>query len=550
MKRLLTKRSLPVLIAATFLVAPSVQAETPYYGKTYSQPDQVRHLYPELPITDNTPAFSREGEAFTSQEEMLSYIQQLEGKSPYLTVKSIGTSQEGRDIPALYFTKDKRIDTGLLSKKPIVWVQSQIHGNEPASGEAILAIANRLTGELGEEVLDDINVIVIPRINPDGSYAFIRQLANGLDGNRDHIKLETPEVQAVHKEFNKYSPEVVIDAHEYSVYSSAFRQVGEEGALKFHDILIQSGRNLNIPERIRTMSNRLFQEPVLADLESKGISGETYYTAGLDDQGEIEIVEGSTEPRIGRNSFGLAPSFSFLVESRGIGIGREDFARRVNAQIATHEKILTQTADHARQIKHLVASERLNLVKKGLLPNDNDPIIIDSENKELADQTLEMVDIASGTVQDIPVNYFSATDAEPTLVRERPTAYVLMPGQEEIAEKLKNQGLKGFTLPKDVKLPAESFTVTKKDNIGEYEDRQLVDVETKVSKEKVTFPKGSYVFLTAQPQTNLLSLSLEPESVDSYVSFNYVPSEVGQELPIYRFTIDPKKSEMKKFMNR
>ncbi|NMH68009.1 peptidase M14 [Bacillus sp. RO3] len=546
----MTKRSLPVILAATFLVAPSVQAETPYYGKTYSQPDQVRPLYPELPITDNTPAFSREGDAFTSQEEMLAYIQQLEAKSPYLTVKSIGTSQEGRSIPALYFTKDKRISPGLLSKKPIVWMQSQIHGNEPASGEAVLAIANRLTGEWGEDMLDDINVIVIPRINPDGSYSFSRQLANGLDGNRDHIKLESPEVTAVHKEFNKYSPEVIIDAHEYSVYSSAFRQVGEAGALKYHDVLIQSGRNLNIPERIRTMSDRLFQEPVLSDLESKGISGDTYYTSGLNEEGEIQITEGSTEPRIGRNAFGLAPSFSFLVESRGIGIGREDFARRVHAQIATHEKILTQTADHARQIKYLVASERMNLVKKGLLPNDNDPIIIDSENKELSDQTLEMVDIATGTIEDIPVNYFSSTDAEPTVVRERPTAYLLMPDQKEIAEKLKNQGLKGFTLPKDVSLPAESYTVTKKEDRGEYEDRQLVDVETKVSKGETTFPKGSYVFLTAQPQTNLLSLSLEPESVDSYVSFSYVPSEVDQELPIYRFTIDPKKSDMKNYLNR
>lgn len=84
-------------------------------------------------------------------------------------------------------------------------------------------------------------------------------------------------------------------------------------------------------------------------------------------------------------------------------------------------------------------AERLNLVKKGLLPNDKDPIIIDSENKELADQTLEMVDIASGTVQDIPVNYFSATDAEPTLVRERPTAYLLMADQQEIAENSKTK---------------------------------------------------------------------------------------------------------------
>ncbi|KON88262.1 peptidase M14 [Sporosarcina globispora] len=548
MKKLVKKRTIPVLLAAAFLAAPAVQAETPYYGKSYSQPEQVRHLFPEIDVKDKTPAFSREGDAFTSQEEMLSYIKQLEAKSPYLTVKTIGTSQEGREIPALYFTKDKQIKPGYLSKKPIVWVQSQIHGNEPASGESILALANSLTGDLGKEILDDINVIVIPRVNPDGSYAFTRQLANGLDGNRDHIKLESPEVQAIHEEFNKYSPEVVIDAHEYSVYSSAFNQVGEQGALKYHDILIQSGRNLNIPEKIRQASDSLYVEPAMKELEDKGISAEIYYTAGLDNKGEIEIIEGSTEPRIGRNSFGLQPAFSFLVESRGIGIGREDFARRVNAQIATHEKILKQTASHAKQIKNLVTSERLNLIKKGLKPNDNDPIIIDSENKELKNETLEMVDIATGTVQDIPVKYLSATDAEPTLVRERPTAYLIKPGHEEIAEKLMDQGLKGFKLPKNVSLPAEAFTVTSKEDAGNYEGKELVEVETELSKKDITFPKGTYVFLTAQPQTNLLSLSLEPESVDSYTTFGYVPSEIGQELPIYRFTMDPMKSNMKPFM--
>ncbi|KAF0817754.1 hypothetical protein KIS4809_3272 [Bacillus sp. ZZV12-4809] len=548
MKKLVKKRTIPVILSAALLAAPAVQAETPYYGKTYSQPEQVRHLFPAIEVKDNTPAFAREGEAFTSQEEMMSYIKQLEAKSPFLTVKTIGTSQEGRDIPALYFTKDKKIKPGYLSKKPIVWVQSQIHGNEPASGESILALANRLTGDLGKEILDDINVIVIPRVNPDGSFDFKRQLANGLDGNRDHIKLESPEVQAIHDEFNKYSPEVVIDAHEYSVYSSAFDQVGEQGALKYHDILIQSGRNLNIPEKIRQTSDSLFVEPAMEELESKGISAKIYYTAGLDDQGEIEIIEGSTEPRIGRNSFGLQPAFSFLVESRGIGIGREDFERRVNAQIATHESILKQTASHARQIKNLVAFERLNLIKKGLLPNDNDPIIIDSENKELENETLEMVDIATGTVQDIPVNYLSATDAEPTLVRDRPTAYLIKPGHEDIAEKLKAQGIQGFKLPKNVKLPAEGFTVTSKEGAGKYEGRELVEVETELTKKDITFPKGSYVFLTAQPQTNLLSLSLEPESVDSYTTFGYIPSEVGQELPVYRFTIDPKKSNMKPFL--
>ncbi|MBD1380507.1 M14 family metallopeptidase [Metabacillus arenae] len=549
MKKVLKKSTLPILLSASFLLAPIAQAETPYYGKSYSQPEQVKSLYPEIEVSDDTPAFTREGEAFTSQEEMLAYIEKLDSKSPYLTVKTIGKSQEGREIPALYFTKDKEIKSSFLSRKPIVWVQSQIHGNEPASGESILAIANRLTGDLGDEVLDEINIIVVPRVNPDGSYGFKRQLANGLDGNRDHVKLESPEVQAVHEEFNRYSPEVVIDAHEYSVYSSAFDSFGDEGLLKYHDILLQSGRNLNIPKKIRSLSDRLFVNPTIKELESNGYSGEIYYTSGLDDDGDIEVIEGSTESRIGRNSFGLHPSFSFLVESRGIGIGREDFARRVNAQISTHEKLLRQTADHARQVKSLVTVERAKLIKKGLVPNDNDQIIVNSENKEIPNQTLEMVDIASGTVQDIPVTYFSATDAKPLLTRERPTAYLVKPGNEEVAAKLKKQGVKGFKLPKDLKLPAEAFTVTSRENTGEYEGKQLVEVQTELVKKEVVFPKGSYIFLTAQVQSNLLSLSLEPESVDSYVTFGYIPSKVGEELPVYRFSIDPKKSKMKSFMN-
>ncbi|MDI5791599.1 hypothetical protein PO124_34315 [Bacillus licheniformis] len=72
-------------------------------------------------------------------------------------------------------------------------------------------------------MLDKINVIVVPRVNPDGSYQFNRRLANGIDGNRDHVKLESPEVRAIHQEFNKYSPEVVIDAHEYGVGQTNFR---------------------------------------------------------------------------------------------------------------------------------------------------------------------------------------------------------------------------------------------------------------------------------------------------------------------------------------
>ncbi|MGB3892081.1 MAG: peptidase M14, partial [Priestia megaterium] len=79
-----------------------------------------------------------------------------------------------------------------------------------------------------------------------------------------------------------------------------------------------------------------------------------------------------------------------------------------------------------------------------------------------------------------------------------------------------------------------------------YENKPNVDVQTIVKKKTVTFPKGSYVFLTSQPQNNLLSLSLEPESVDSFTTFGYLPSEVGQELDVYRFTRSIEKSPLQK----
>ncbi|MDY0942200.1 M14 family metallopeptidase [Priestia megaterium] len=547
MKKRVKRTAVPALLSIGLLLSPLVvQAEMPYYGKDYSQPKKIKALYPEIKVDEATPAFIKGQDAFTTQEEMMSYVQKLAHKSPYVKLKIIGKSQQGREIPVLYFSKEKKFADGKPSKKPTIWLQSQIHGNEPASGESVLAMATRLTEGFGKDVLNKVNIVIVPRINPDGSYAFKRQLANNLDGNRDYIKLESPEVQSIRAEFNRFSPEVVIDAHEYTPYSSGFKNIGKEGVWKYHDILLQSGRNLNIPQQIRDVSDELFVNSTLQAIEKQGYSGEVYYTSQVNKQGQLEVEEGSVEPRIGRNSLGLYPSFSFLVESRGIGIGREDFPRRVSAQIATQEKLITQTAAHAKQIKALIAKEKAALVRKGKNANDHDPIVVNSENKKIPNSTLEMVDVESASVKEIPVTYYSAKKATPTLVRERPTAYILKPGHEDLAEKLQRQGVKGFKLTKETALSVEAYNVSSRIENEAYENKPNVDVQTIIKPKTVTFPKGSYVFLTSQPQNNLLSLSLEPESVDSFTTFGYLSSEVGQELDVYRFTRSIEQSPLQK----
>ncbi|MFS0655865.1 M14 family metallopeptidase [Bacillus sp. 179-C3.3 HS] len=518
-------------IAGSLLMVPPVSAktDTPYYGKSYEQPASVKKLYPEPDETFDTPAFQKKGKAFTTQEELQAFIHHIVRKSPYATQKQIGTSIDGRSIPALYFTKDHHISP--LSKKPTIWLQAQIHGNEPASGESALVIAQRLAGPEGERILQHVNIIIVPRINPDGSYAFQRVLANGMDGNRDHMRLESSELIALHQEFNRYSPEVVIDAHEYDVGQKQFAHMGSSGTLKYHDLLILSGKNMNIPESIRLTSNELYVNGVREALTQHGFSHDLYYTSTIGNDGKIDLYEGGTDARIGRNALGLSPALSFLVESRGIGIGREDFARRVVAQVTTHETIIDKTIKHAKQIKQQVVMERLELVKKGLQTNDQDQVVIQDAFQAPVQDTLEMVDIEKGQTINVPVRFHSASEAVPVLTRERPTAYVILPGHEGVEQKLKTLGIKSVTLPAGVKVPVEAYQVTKRVE----KSKTDIQLETAVIKKKEQLPKGTKIYITAQPQTNLLSLALEPESKDSYMSSGIIASKVGDELPVYRF---------------
>jgi hypothetical protein len=88
-------------------------------------------------------------------------------------------------------------------------------------------------------------------------------------------------------------------------------------------------------------------------------------------------------------------------------------------------------------------------------------------------------------------------------------------------------------LPASVKVPVQAYQVTKRDE----KSKTDIQLETELTQKKRQLPKGTKVYVTAQPQTNLLSLALEPESQDSYMSSGLIASKVGDELPVYRFLL-------------
>ena len=143
-----------------------------------------------------------------------------------------------------------------------------------------------------------------------------------------------------------------------------------------------------------------------------------------------------------------------------------------------------------------------------------------------------MVDIEKGQTTQVPVRFHSASDAVPILTRERPTAYLILPGHEGVERKLRTLGLKSVTLPAGMKVPVQAYQVAKR----EEKSKTDIQLETKLV-DKTPAAERNKGICHGTAANQLLSLALEPESKDSYMSSGFIASKAGDELPVYRFML-------------
>ena len=152
---------LGVIATATPTVARAQCAK----GAEYAQSDAVKSRYPDPSQRIDTPAFAPGKTGYTSYPEMMAFVQRLARGSRNLFVRTAGQSQEGRTIPALILTNAGRFTGPDLRtlQRPIVFLVGQLHGNEPAGGEAMLALAQSLSSGEMRPLLDRISVVMMPR---------------------------------------------------------------------------------------------------------------------------------------------------------------------------------------------------------------------------------------------------------------------------------------------------------------------------------------------------------------------------------------------------
>lgn len=232
-------------------------------------------------------------------------------------------------------------------------MRGAVHGNEPAGDQAILAFLGKMDSNQtwAASLLENVDIVVLPRYNPDGVSYFQRRLATNFDPNRDHVKLARQQTRDIKRSFNKFAPHVAVDMHEYSATS---RYGGDY--LPGADALYSAAKNLNIEPAIRSMSEELFAPAMAAHLEEQGFRWEPYVTgeSSTESGSTITYYEAGSDAKIGRNGMGLSQAIVFLCEMRGIGLADQEFARRTATGLNMLEGIVQTASDNADEVLRVV----------------------------------------------------------------------------------------------------------------------------------------------------------------------------------------------------
>ena len=210
------------------------------YNKTHSQLNQqskkiTKTFFEDFTdLQDNTPALKKK-KGFTNQKELNLFIEELKKNFPNLVeLDYIGQTQKGKKIPIVYLSNQNFKD----SKKIRIWMQGGSHGNEPASTETLLFLIHELLHNLDSRyLLEKIHFAFVPMLNIDGYLKNDRYSNNGLDLNRDHTKLMSPEIIASVQAFSKFDPHIALDFHEYRPFRKDFAQLSTFGISSIYDFM-------------------------------------------------------------------------------------------------------------------------------------------------------------------------------------------------------------------------------------------------------------------------------------------------------------------------
>lgn len=492
-----------------------------------------------------TPAEAvKYGQGGTLYDPLMKFVYELDAASNLMSVRKLTTTLAGRDVvlavlsnPPIYRPEDV-----LKTDKPIVLIVNNVHGNEVAGKDASMEIMRDLVqGDL-RPLLDDVVVLNIPTINPDGAEVRRRTNEQNFDMNRDYLKLESQEIGAlVTQVLNVWQPDIWVDTH--------------HGGAAPYTLTYQTNMNPAGDQDLATFGNTEIIGAIRRALRAENYDG-FWYSGPGNVNGEAGWTATSVEPRKQHvygamvNTLGFlfeTPSGSHRVTENGtkvVEIPREEtYTHQVRGQYIGQRELIRFAATRAADIKKVIATAKATATARG--HNDADaatdliPLEYRVGNKGNEDFWVRAGaagggrgagaggrgagGAAGGPVTYEKVNRPVFLDWEVTRTTTRPWGYFLAAGTAgRVLPMLHDHQISVQRLTAPVSVELEVYYATEITADSYFQGHYLRAVKAEKRTEKMDLPAGTLFVPSGQAKSNLISYLLEPETDDNLITWGYL----------------------------
>jgi len=457
--------------------------------------------------------------------------------------EKFGVTPEGRPMLALVASADGTLEPAANVKKqrPVVLMEGGIHAGEIDGKDAGLWLMRQLLdGKQSPELLSKVTFVFVPVFNVDGHERFgpnhrpnqvgpeqmgWRVTSQNLNLNRDWVKAEAPEMQAMLTLLQKYDPILFADLHV------------TDGA-KFQPTLgITLEPRFASTPALNTLGLAL-SDSLLREMTAKGHLPLDFYPSFVkDDEPLSGFGFGVPPPRFSHAYWGARHRVGVLIETHSW----KDYATRVKATYDVAALMLEHAAAEGAAWRKAAQEAEAEDLRAGgtdvVLAWENGKATKDFEFLGYA-YTQEQSTVSGKTwvrYDDTKPKVWKETlltEVVPAFKARVPKAgWVVMPGQAAlVTQKLKIHGFRVEAVTKArAQAPLQAFRVTKsKFRLSPSEGRHTVQAQGEWKDEPRDVPAGSIFIPAAQVNVGLLTQLLEPSAPDSLVSWGYFNAHFEQ----------------------
>ncbi len=326
-------RSLPLVVALGALLAPIQQAAATSPAR------------PPLTTLAERSGFLQTGR----YAEVIALCDEFSQAYPAsVRCFDFGTSPEGRPMKALAVSTSGALtpEAARAKRLPIVLVQGGIHSGEIDGKDAVFwLLREMLSGKVAPGVLDKQVMVFVPVFNVDGHENFrawnrpnqrgpeemgFRTTAQRYNLNRDYLKADSTEMQAMLRLVDAWDPLVAMDLHV------------TDGAKFQHDISI-TAEPVNSGDAELQKVGRALRDGIIDKLATQGSKPVAFYPSFVEDDDPASgFSEGVSPPRFSHGYFVLRNRIGILVETHSW----RTYPERVRATRNTVLDLLELTAAH------------------------------------------------------------------------------------------------------------------------------------------------------------------------------------------------------------